>query len=246
MTLVGQAYEFSLHRSSSPEEIAKAVRHHGVAHIPSFLPTEDTEALARECRKLLIGSEPWAELREYGSGRSVEILRIRVDAEAYPVLALTFSASFLREIVERYYGQDALFAEQIWVMEDVVGTHTIVQELHYDKLAHLKEFLYLTDVGLDQGPFVCVPRSQDVARGQERARRAVGNIPTDRDARELPGTLADREVAVTGPAGTLIVFDTDIAHRASAPMSESRLVARSLSYAPGSTGHGLYAKRTVG
>ncbi|HEY8502016.1 MAG TPA: hypothetical protein VIL21_04975, partial [Solirubrobacterales bacterium] len=84
--------------------------------------------------------------------------------------------------------------------------------------------------------FYCVPGSHLIAKSAQAANRRRGVIPTDAEARVLPDDLHQRELPVFGRRGTLIAFDSDIAHRASAPTEGPRLAARSLSFGPHSLG----------
>ncbi len=97
-------------------------------------------------------------------------------------------------------------------------------------MRHLKFFFYLTDVDFEHGPFQVVPGSHHYCAGLQADNRARRIVPTDADVRALPPSYADEITSITGPRGTLIVFDSDLAHRAGVPTGGSRLAARSLSF----------------
>ena len=236
MATVGTSYTFSLDSAAEPTAVAQVVSKQGLAHLPGFLSAATTDRLAEECRAVLDDCAPWVNHEEYGLGKAVRLVRKEIDGVRYPTLVEVFADPHLEEIAAAYYGKGYAFAEQIWVMIDVPESRTIVQEFHYDKVQHLKEMLYLTDVTLDHGPFHCVPGSQGIARVAQAENRANGIIPTDTQARVLPDGLRDQEIPVAGERGTLIVFDSDIGHRASVPTAGPRLVARSLTFGPESLG----------
>lgn len=91
---------------------------------------------------------------------------------------------------------------------DLITSHSI----HYDRIPHLKFFLYLIEVTIQSGPLLCVPRSHDFAPKAQAANRRNGTIPAEADTRVIPVQYQDRGVRVVGPAGTLLAFTSDIIH----------------------------------
>lgn len=89
------------------------------------------------------------------------------------------------------------------------GNHSLVVP-HRDGWApQMTTFILLSDVTEADGPTKLIPRP-------------VGD-PIPFTPRELePGDLWDQEVAATGPAGTLLIYTTDILHRGSAFLGEGR------------------------
>ena len=66
----------------------------------------------------------------------------------------------------------------------------------------MTSFLLLSDVTADDGPTMVVPYEHGAAIPYWPPKQAMGD-------------LADVEIAVTGPAGSLFVYRTDILHRGS-------------------------------
>ena len=82
------------------------------------------------------------------------------------------------------------------------GSHSLVVPRPESRYTQLTTFVYLSDVTEEDGPTVIVPYEDG---------RGVPYTPL-----YLPfGSLADVEVACTGPAGSLLVYRTDILHRGS-------------------------------
>lgn len=229
-------YDFSVPIGATAAEVRSVVHEYGIAHMEGFLGGERLDRLAAECRSILDEPPTWSHPEGYGLGAAVRLVRTQVDRASFPTLLDVFESPFLEEVVALHYGPGYVFAEQIYVILDVVGTQTIVQQLHYDKVQHLKLFVYLSDVGPGNGPFHCVPRSHTISAQLQADNRANGIIATDGEARVLPPEVAGRQVAVLGGAGTLILFDSDIVHRASVPTDGDRLAVRSLNFGPHSLG----------
>ena len=82
------------------------------------------------------------------------------------------------------------------------GNHTIVVPSRRDPMRQMTSFLLLSDVTEEDGPTKVVP----FALGADRPYWP---------ALQEPGDLTDVEVSVTGPAGSLFTYRTDIFHRGS-------------------------------
>ena len=90
------------------------------------------------------------------------------------------------------------------------GNHSLVVPRRDGRWPQLTTFLLLSDVTEADGPTKVVPLSESAH---------VPLVPSDQDpsfAHSLPfGELFDREVAVCGPAGSLLLYRTDVLHRGS-------------------------------
>jgi len=211
-------------------EILDALERDGVVLVPGYLDADAVAAATRECHELFDKTPLWAHHEEYSLGQSVRTERADMDAAIFPTLSTAFARRELEAVVSGFFGKDYIFSRTIYAILDVVGSSTRVQELHYDKMRHLKSFVYLTDVGPANGPFHCVPGSHLLAREIQRGNRERHIVPSDDDTRVLPAELDDQRVAVLGDAGTLILFDSDIAHHAGIVTEGERLATRSLSF----------------
>lgn len=212
------------------QAILDALEKDGLVLVPGYLDPPAIAAATRECHELFERTPSWAHHEEYSLGQSVRMERANVDCGLFPALAAAFSRPELEAVTRGFFGEGYIFSRTIYAILDVVGSSTRVQELHYDKMRHLKSFIYLTDVGPANGPFHCVPGSHLLTREIQRDNRERNIVPSDDDARVLPADLNDRRMAVLGEAGTLILFDSDICHHAGILTEGERLAARSLSF----------------
>ena len=102
---------------------------------------------------------------------------------------------------------------------DVMLTHEFKHDimernkwLHFDRWRSYKAMVYLTDVDYKDGPFSVVPRTHSKGK---KLRREFANLRYEnrpnRIKLDYPDLFED-PVALTGGAGTLILFDSDIFH----------------------------------
>ena len=82
------------------------------------------------------------------------------------------------------------------------GNHTLVVPDRSRPATQMTSFILLSDVTADDGPTMVVPFEDG---------KAIPYWPS----KQAMGELVDVEVAVTGPAGSLFVYRTDILHRGS-------------------------------
>jgi hypothetical protein len=121
----------------------------------------------------------------------------------------------LLDAAERYLGTEELhlYKIELWAkyagasnydqpLHRDYGSHSLVVPRHDGRYQQLTTFIFLSDVTEDDGPTRIVP--------YERG-RAVPFTPLYIEL----GALADEEVAAVGPAGSLLVYRTDILHRGS-------------------------------
>jgi hypothetical protein len=92
-------------------------------------------------------------------------------------------------------------------------------------IREFKSFLYLDDVDEANGPFTYIPGTHrsHALRLRKQLRGNGEASPTSFHADEIEGAL-DREVQITGPAGTLILADVRGLHRGSPQSAGSRSV----------------------
>jgi hypothetical protein len=211
-------------------EVLERLEADGVVTIPGYLDGGTVAQAVREC-SLLFGQTPaWAHHEEYSLGQSVRMELTDVDEVEFPAIASVFTRPELAAVVHGFFGDGFIFSRTVYAILDVVGSTTHVQQLHYDKMRHLKSFIYLSDVTQATGPFHCVPGSHLQTREAQRENRLRRIVPTDSDVRRLPAGLANCTIPVLGEAGTLILFDSDIVHNAGIVTDGSRLAIRSLSF----------------
>lgn len=202
----------------------------GVVLVPGYLEPEAIAGATCECRELFDRTPSWAHHEDYSVGQSVRMERRNIDPAAFPVISSAFARPELEAVMRTFFGEGYIFSRTVYAILNIVGSTTHVQQPHYDKMRHLKSFVYLTDVGAANGPFHCIPGSHLLTREAQGENRRRHIVPTDEDARMLPPELADRGLPVLGEAGTLILFDSDILHYAGIVREGERLAIRSLSF----------------
>jgi hypothetical protein len=104
----------------------------------------------------------------------------------------------------------------------------------FDDKHLLKAFVYLTDVGPDNGPFEYVPGSQPGGRHHSVrpwTPMGYGRVPDEDVARNVPG---DEIATFTGPKGTLILCNTSGLHRGGFATAGPRVLATATYCSPAS------------
>lgn len=222
---MSQHHAFTLTSDAASNEIVAALRKYDVVHLPSYLSSETVLGARDEWERLVHCEEDWVASLDYSRGRAIHIIREELSGEQFPIVSELFESDSLREVAYAYLG-DHVFNRDIYIVEDVVGSEHRAQELHYDRMPHLKFFFYLSDVSADQGPLEVVPSSGNIAMRREQTNRQRGITPSEDDVRLSQEAFISRIVSIEGVAGTLIIFHSDILHRAGVVRSGQRLAIR--------------------
>jgi hypothetical protein len=215
--------------------IARELTQEGIVVAPSdrFLSGAGREALAAASAAIIDASRTEA-VREIITGAAaltvgkksfrIDLVRGAIRAEN-PLLKVALDPKLL-EIVAAYLGMwPALHAIGTWLNYPTNEPATSSQLWHHDPedLRIIKTFIYLEDVGENNGPFTYVPRTHPFGANVPKAAR----YDNDRRVQDEqigavfpPGTWR----VCTGPAGTMIVADTLGFHRGGKPRVGTRLL----------------------
>ena len=140
-----------------------------------------------------------------------------------PYVRLALDPALLA-IASQYLGmRPYLRTIDVWLNYPTPGEASETQLWHRDSddLMNLKVFIYLSDVGIEQGPFCYVPGSHP--KGQRRVSpESSGGRTTDDQMRAHAGEAEWR--FCTGPAGSVVLADTTGFHKGLKPHSGHRLL----------------------
>ncbi len=214
-----------------PAAVAVALGAYGLAHLPAAVRPGEVAALRRTCLRLLDAPPPGAEPMPYGNGTGWRAERAALAGDA-PGLVAAFDRPWMASVAGAFFaGRPHLFNHDLIAVRDVVGTRHAAHRPHYDRMPNLKQFLYLTDTTARTGPWSAGRGRTPSHAAARRPTAAAGTLPAQDDTRVLPPDLLGT-TPVEGPAGTLLVIDSDVVHRAGTVRRGHRLVVRSRSYEP--------------
>ncbi|MEQ1953923.1 phytanoyl-CoA dioxygenase family protein [Mesorhizobium yinganensis] len=134
----------------------------------------------------------------------------------------------LLSIMQSYMGVPPIFNTPVSFLNSAAKAKTekdlsdTAQLYHHDmhRLSFVKLFVYLTDVGPGSGPHTLIPGThQDRPSSLWKDRR-------HKDEDVAKAGLLEKEVRITGKAGTLFLVDTRALHKGAEPESEWRLMAQ--------------------
>jgi ectoine hydroxylase-related dioxygenase (phytanoyl-CoA dioxygenase family) len=202
------------------------LRKHGVCVIESYIGAKDLSGLRKDFEKALDpkvkkGIQP----ADYSVGRACILHKEEYDHNLLPITSHVFFRNEFQEIADAYLGRKNNLNKEIFVVHDKVGSKHIANDLHFDVLNTFKFFIYLTDTTEENGAFTCVPGSHVRTSAIRKKLGAKVNHDNRELTRNLPYT-DDEVIPIEGKAGTLILFDTDVFHKAGHVSRGERLVMR--------------------
>ncbi|MEZ5375927.1 MAG: phytanoyl-CoA dioxygenase family protein [Acidimicrobiales bacterium] len=205
------------------DETLDAIRIDGFAIVEGFLTDAEVEAAQRADFDIFPEpAEYFADPSRYESLVQGQFSGLRVGPfPSWELNRLAFHPDLV-DAAERYCGSTDLdlYKIELWAKYSGAvdydqhhhrdyGNHSLVVPRADGRWPQLTTFTLLSDVSEADGPTKVVPRP-------------VGVDAPLYPNRVGPGEFADDEVAVTGPAGTLFLYTTDVLHRASSMTGEQR------------------------
>ena len=134
----------------------------------------------------------------------------------------------LSKIINLLFKKKNKFNSQIFFQETKKTLNPLAKELHFDKLHQFKIWLFLNDIEDVNGPIEIFPKSHK----QNEAQR-LNSYKSVEDVVNLPGNIINYTgKKLVGNAGSLLIFNSDLYHRATNVTEGYRRIVRghSMSY----------------
>lgn len=198
------------------EDVKKLLHKQGFLIVNGYFKRTMT-SLNKDANKIL--DDPKTE-RDYLLGKYCVLSPNRPADLRFPAIDKTLLCnSILNRIAQTWLGEKAQLHKDIVVSHEFrSGTRTQPENafLHFDTDHALKFMIYLKDVGRRDGPFSIIPNSRELGyklRHKERSKKNKFNQIRDfTNLRFTEDKKTEQCTHITGPAGTLIIFDTDTLH----------------------------------
>jgi hypothetical protein len=212
-----RSLRFEPERSLVDAELLRELRERGIAVRPFDEVFRNGEALAR-LRELAIAAEGGAT-RSESKDFLEKLLPDRLTLDS-PHVALALEPQVVA-LANAYLGMRSyLRALDVWRNVPTPDPPKLSQLWHrdYDDAINLKLFVYLTDVGLESGPFTFAPGTQP---GGPRRLSIKDRVDDDEMAELVP---PEEWVVATGEAGTVVLADTCGYHKGGKPTKGERVL----------------------
>lgn len=225
----------SIFGNINEDEILKAaneVQRSGYSKIPFTLPTEKINELVS-----------WSKNLDYtiiDDSLNGKYFKSKVDFENIQYAKASASEDdlknnnlvmkicldpFLVSVIQSVLGSkvDILHLAMWWSFNIGKPSSEAAQYFHYDldSLRWLKVFIYLTDVGPNNGPHIAIPGSHKLGGKNYKLLRKRYNRVTDQ---EMSTEQSGEVVEFHGKAGTIIIGDTRCWHKGKEVMEGNRLI----------------------
>jgi ectoine hydroxylase-related dioxygenase (phytanoyl-CoA dioxygenase family) len=205
--------------------LVRSLRKTGVCIVKDAIDKDVVDKLNGEFEKFLEAADPWIKKVEYSYGRAVNVAKKDLALSSYTGTYTVFNDPAMEKITAEYFGEELDTNKIIYMVQDVVGSKHNANDLHFDVQRSLKFFIYLSDTTAENGAFFCVPGSN---RKTAELRKKYG-ADMNYENRHLSRTasLGDKDaIPMEGKAGSMIIFDTDVFHKAGFVSRGERKVMR--------------------
>ncbi len=199
---------------------------HGVCVIDEYLEADHLEEIQKEFGQFLDSEYEGVEHTDYSLGECARIYKNKFPVSKFTVTNEVFYGDFFRDIASRFYSEKFNLNSEIFAVKDVVGSNHIANDLHYDVIRTLKFFIYLKDTTASNGAFECVPNSHKKTEEYRLKYGSKISFENREITRDLDLDEFEKPIPVEGSAGSLIIFNTDVWHRAGKVTVGERWVMR--------------------
>lgn len=214
---------------ATQSQILEICEKYGICVIDSFLDGDMLESVRLDYYRLYddVHYDGVKLHRNLKYHKALNIDYEELDKSEFPAITDLVSTSLFEGVTRRYFSEDDVqYPANLWAAKSLGTLDSPSGEpsdgtpfaYHFDRLNKFKFFFYLSDVGLDDGPTHFVPEYHKQYKEHRRKwleqngdRSDLSNVTWHYHVSE---EAANKEVPVTGNAGTLLIFDTDVPHRA--------------------------------
>jgi ectoine hydroxylase-related dioxygenase (phytanoyl-CoA dioxygenase family) len=215
------SFQTGIPDESTLASIQAALREDGVVILEDFLDPARVERMVGEFQQILGNKDLLLE----GNPNQANAKPAALKAHGLVEFETVFLSRIFNAISRGFWRVGVDHCHDIYVVRDVLGSKSIAQALHFDVIRQLKFFVCLNDMTRKNGAFEYVPRSH-IWTQRLRAKRGLDIVFENRQiTRDLPEDLGPAISCEVG-AGTLVIFDTEIFHRAGNVSEGERWVAR--------------------
>lgn len=245
------------HGDDVATEVLDRVRRHGIAVLPAML-ADRLDVLRAEFDVAFETEQAAAQAADGGdqqrvrprfektdTGRKLTLDHDTTLSELAPGIHEVFSTALFHDTARSFLGSPSTINRHVIFTDDDTPSEEVLG-FHFDELNSLKCYVYLDDIDQHNAPFQVIPGTQAQGRMIRQAEwlraddfRRIRTLIFDEFSEEFfysifgmfKGLLLRKRRVCTAPAGTVLIFDTDMLHSAG-PLGEGRRrrVIRGTSY----------------
>tara|TARA_R100000808_G_C2155305_1_gene167413 strand:- start:8753 stop:9421 length:669 start_codon:yes stop_codon:yes gene_type:complete len=200
------------------EDISEKLQEDGYVVLPDYLKGNPMKELFfEEVGDILSNS---SADKGYKFGKAERIGSLNKNSKNRIGMSHCFTTPLLEEVRRGKFKADCKFTE-IFVTHEFTDENGLERNgyLHFDRIWTFKYFYYITDTRSQaDGPLTVVPGSHVLGKKLRKAQLATGAPYKEQKNRiEIDFPLVYEEIKskktpLYGPAGTLVIFDTDVFH----------------------------------
>ena len=218
-----QQQDIEIH-NTDVSEIISLLERHGVTVVNNYVQGEVLKQLNAEFDELRQNADSnYLKSFDYSNGIGKKLFLHKMPESDFTNTQNFFKRTLMKSVADAYFDHAYVLNEEIYVVNDVVGTKHLANDLHFDVIPTLKFFLYLTDTDASNGAFYCVPGSHTYARELRKEKKI--SFAEREVTRDLP-MEGRSEIPIEAPGGSLIIFSTETFHKAGTVSVGERRVMR--------------------
>ena len=151
-------YEFTA-RNRNTNRIVDIINEYGIVFVPRYLVNSQLTDVTKEAKSILSKIQ---EKDKYGFGK---IVRLQLPLRQHPAISTFFKQKHMYDLAVKYFGHGNFnMNDEVFIGHDYKKTDNPPRnsDVHFDRGFCLKYFVYLSDVGENDGPFCCMPKTHEL------------------------------------------------------------------------------------
>ena len=201
--------------------IVEAVKQNGIYICEDFLAADDLAEMRKNFHDSLVSHS-----FDFGSPNLKGAKLHPVDLEKFSGFRKVFLSREFQQVAQTFLQSKHIeHCHDIYVVKDLIDSKSYAQDLHFDVIPQIKFYFYLNDVTRKNGAFEYVPGSQVWTKKLRKENNQQITFENREYSRDLPKDFG-APVSMEAKAGTLIIFDTDMFHKAGYVTEGERWVVR--------------------
>ncbi len=206
-------------------KVITELNNNGFFFAPSIFNSDTMKVINDEFDKLISDKSYENSTGNFKNVTQLRLKQIKLLDEKLLYFYSFFSNKFLKKIISTYFRTNHKYNHQIFFQKTSLTNKPPANEIHFDKLHQIKIWIFVNSVDENNGPIELFLGTHKKNKEKRLNFYKKQDLDLELDNRDHYKHTKGRKI--TGPEGSVLIFDSDLFHRASPVNEGKRLIARS-------------------
>lgn len=212
------------HKIDKNKVIAE-LNNNGFFFVPSLFNNDTMKVINDEFDKLISDKSYENSAENFKNVTQLRLSQIELLDKKLLYFYSFFSNKSLKKIISSYFRTNHKYNHQIFFQKTNLTNKPPANEIHFDKLHQIKIWIFVNSVDENNGPIELFLGSHK--ENKEKRLNFYEKQDFNSELNNINQYKHSKGTKMTGPMGSVLIFDSDLFHRASPVNEGKRLIARS-------------------